>query len=285
MLIDDATRVRAERVAACDYALTAHPLTADVARYRAARRPPAPGWVDHTSLGEPGDYLVGDAILDTRSLVVRPVPPDPTAYPVQEVPPLGLSPDRRSVVRLVRPTDAARSFALGVTDVVAARSYHLPLDPLRMRFASEKVIDPGWVAHHFEWTRGADGVERLTERRLFEPLPFRGTLMPERPGAAAFYSVQPAGDALRDALRDALGKLVQEEFDGERLPSHANREGWRLRIGDTIVDVASVVGGDEPFVAISVEAGTDERHLVPRIAARVDGALATGRYDALFVRP
>jgi hypothetical protein len=288
LVVDDGARARVERLGPHHgSAFLARPITNDVARFRASTRPPLSGWVDRESMAEPGLYLVGEAVLDTRTLQVHRLPEDPS-FTSHHLPVLGASPDERSIVRLVRRTPEQtaegesrryddEAFALGVTELATGRSVVVPIDRLRMRFPEIEVLDPAWIAHHFTWVRDADGSDRLRERTDFVPLPHRGKLQ-EDPGRSAFYSIAPAGVPLRDALLE----LLVAEAGAERLPDPPHGNDRQLRVEGLVVDL-SVVDHYSPFVSISVSGVVpDERRVVPRLAQRVDAAVATGRFDALF---
>ena len=130
-------------------------LTSDTALFRAAATwKPVDGRIDRISYANPGLYRIGSAVVDTRQLTVRHVTADSTVYDIPAVPPLGLSPDGRSFVTYVQLSDSQppRPMLL-VTDAVANRSYTLPIDPARMRYAKFESLDPAWLDHHFEWVR------------------------------------------------------------------------------------------------------------------------------------
>jgi hypothetical protein len=192
-----------------------------------------------------------------------------------------VSPDARSVVRLVRldePPAGSRyddqAYALAVTDIVAKRTEIVAIDRTRMRFPSVETLDPGWIAHHFAWVRDADGADRLRERPGFVPLAHRGTFIPQ----SRFYSVQPAGAALRDALVE----LLVAELGAERLSSPEYSDSRRLQVDGAILGVGAT-DHYSPFVSISLEGSApDPRGVMPRVVRHVDAALATRRYDALF---
>jgi hypothetical protein len=280
LVVDEGERVRTEVVAhASDAALVAHPLTDAAERFHAAPRTARRGEVDRALLATPGAYLVGDAVLDTRTLTVRRLPQDSTVAVSGSVPPLALSPDGRSVVRYAeRPSDgeqpAARPVLL-VADVAAGRTHAVPIDRARMRYADPRELDPAWVAHHFAWARGADGADRLTERAGFVPLPRRGRVVEDTPGVP-LYVLAPA----RPALADAVVELLAAELRGERLPPLYAGGDPRVRAEGQVV----TVGYDERLRAVTVAPETyrDTAGVVRRIARHADAALAAGRYDHLF---
>lgn len=190
-------------------------------------------------------------------------------------PPLGLSPDERSFVWFVHDgsTDNPK---LGVTDWKANRSYILPIDRDRMRFIGFETLDPAWVAHHFAWRRNSEGVDVLEPRTDFVPLPYRGHLNLGKPGEAQGYLLLPAGEP----LRNEVVRMLVEELHGERLSDH--RDGtWRVRLNGKVLNVR--VGIE--LVSVSMDFGQGDPEVLSRVAAHLDAAVGSGKYDALFRAP
>src|SRR5262245_1401517 len=217
LVAEDGDKARIDFVSSAGYRAKGQILTSAPALFRAAATwKPISGRIDRISYANPGLYLLGSAVLDTRRLAVRYVSAeDSTVYGVPSVPPLGLSPDERSFVTYTQLRDTLPPQAmLLVTDAVANRAYTLPIDPARMRYAKFESLDPAWLYPHFGWTRGSDGVDRLVERRHFVPLPYKGEFTVENDGYRS-YRWEKGSDALRNAFVD----LLVEEFKGERQPA------------------------------------------------------------------
>ena len=251
-------------------------LTADTAQFRAGRnREVADGQVNRTTYDHPGLYLLGNAVVDTRSLTVYRYTPDTTASGIPSIPPLGLAPDERSFVQFANAGYPSEAHVLVVTNFVDNHSYVLPVDEARMRYPGFEALDPAWIAHHFEWKRGADGADRLVQRAHFTPLPWHGTLSMETSGDRT-YRIEKGSDSLRTAL---VAFLVAR-FSAEPQPVDSGAYEYPVKIGGHIVNVAH--SGDFGTVLVSLqERGTDTT-LVPDIARQFDEALATGRYDSMF---
>ena len=66
-------------------------------------------------------------------------------------------------------------------------------DHLGARFNTASALDPRWVQHHFQWTRGTKGGDVLSERPDFVVLPYRGDLEPGKPGEYQGYTLRPGG--------------------------------------------------------------------------------------------
>jgi len=277
LVVDDGAVASVEAVDRCHAVTDAVELTSDAARFRAARtREEWRGrFQRHLLAGAAGPLLFDRALVDPVAHTVRRF--DGVAYDGQipSVPPLALSPDGRSYARFVNADDSGDHYALRVIDVAAESTYALPIDDARMRWARFDDLDPAWVAHHFAWVRGADGVDRLRERPGFTPLPWRGRLSTsENVG----YWIEPARDGLREAIVDYL----VADLHGERLPPEEYSHKRSVRIAGKVVDVA--YGEDSHWVNVDM---ADDHHadpLLQDIAHRLDAAFATGRYDALFGR-
>ena len=162
---------------------------------------------------------------------------------------------------------------LGVTDWKANRSYEVRIDRDRMRYIGFETLDPAWVAHHFAWQRGPDGVDVLKERPDFVPLPYRGHLTFGKPGEAQGYVLLPAGEQ----LRDEVVRILVEELHGKRLSD--TRDGTRrIRLDGKVVNVRL----GSTLVAVTMNFGEADPELMRKVAAHLDAAMATGQYDALF---
>lgn len=270
----DGEAATAERIADCGM-LKARPLTSDPSTFSRARdsNPPA-GHVDRESFATAGLYLLGGAVLDTRTLSVVPLSRPPAGDAIDRIPPLGVSPDERSFVTLAWGESSTETIALAVNRIPSGDSDHLPIDASRMRYADIDQIDPAWVLHYFAWERGADGSDRLVERPNVTPLPHRGVLMFNDPDYRE-YRWAPA----REGLREALIAFLVTEFKGERLPHAASAFAHEVRIGSATVNVS--YEPERHHVGLWVNRGMDTR-LVLDIGRRFDEALRSGRYDHLF---
>jgi hypothetical protein len=278
LVAEEGERVRIDFVSPASRGTRGQILTSDTALFRdSAKWQTVSGRIDRTSYSHPGLYRIGSAVVDTRGLAVRHFSADSTTYDIPAVPPLALSPDERSFVTYTYLNDSQPPKPmLLVTDAVANRSYTLPIDPARMRYAKLESLDPAWLDHHFEWVRGADGVDRLAERRHFVPLPYKGELSVESDGYRT-YRWEKGSEALRNALVDLLVK----EFKGERQPADSGAYQVPVIIEGNKVNVA--FSSEFGYVMIDTDRGSpSDTTLVATLGHRVDAALATGRYDSLF---
>lgn len=285
LLTDDAGTLRALHVASCAPPMKAEALTDDETwRLQAARAMPVRGQIDRRTYMRPGLYLFGDAILDTgrRSVRAVKIAAHPHSFNVG-VPPLGLSPDGRGIVRLGFAAAGQDAPALLVQDTEGAAPYLVDIDTRATRYGGPDNIGPVWLAHYFAWQRDGDGPgtrERLAPRPAVKPLPWRGSLHADSDGSLS-YHLQPAGvpmsAALGEALRGEPGASVLPPHDGELPGTH------KLRIGEATVNV--FVDDTNHRVVLYLDPTGDEATrsaLVNRLAARFDALLATGRHDALF---
>lgn len=275
LLVDDEGRVRVQRLQGCAEPMTPRPLTNDRARFTsAASATRVPGWLDRTSLAEPGLYQIDALVLDTRTLTAASFLFPNDDRPDSSLPPLDLSPDEQSFAWWAQsPEEQPR---LGVTNWQTNYSYILPIDRARMRYASESMLDPAWVRHHFAWTHDANGIDVLAERPDFTPLPYRGEVELGKPGDYQSYRLSPGGEPLRDALVDVL----VADLGAERLPD-PYEFARQVRLTGKTVNIS--VLGTPSYVSVSLQGVDGDPELMTRIAASLDAVLATGRYDALFV--
>jgi hypothetical protein len=267
---------RVQRISGCGTPVTVHLLTSDQARFAVARAQSAlPGWIDRTSFAQPGRYQLDAAILDTRDLSANTFVFPESVRPDTGVRPLDLSPDESSFVWLAQGYEEQPR--LGVTNWRTGDSYVLPIDRVRMRFNTASSLDPRWVQHHFGWTRGANGVDVLTERPDFVMLPYRGDLELGQPGEYQGYTLRPGGEALRDAVVE----LLVRDLGGERLPDDPGAFQQQVKVNGKTISVSVI--GSPSYVAGSMDAPEGDRQAMSMIAARLDAAFASGKYDALFV--
>jgi hypothetical protein len=272
VLGDESGQLRTTYVPDCSFA-GGSILTTDSAAFRNGERKTPRGRIDRGSLETPGLYQVGGTVLDTRTLAVRTYtyPESFSIFPSNA--PLGISPDERSFVRIGSNYNNSTFPSLAVADFVGNRSYLVPLDE-RMRYPTLESIDPAWVAHHFEWRKGSDGVDSLVERKGFVPLPYR-----TRNTGTSGYWLEPARG---EPLRDAVIEFLVTDLDGERVPVGEYTYYYPVKIDGQIINVA--YGETGHYVSLSLPDSVKDTRLLDAIAKRLDAALATGKYDSMFGR-
>jgi len=189
--------------------------------------------------------------------------------------PLGLSPDGRTFVRVGFAEDDA-SHALVTTDVDSGTTHVMPIDAARTRLGAVFALDPEWLNHYYEWQRDGDGSYRLVARADAKPLPYHGTVTTSS-GDYREYHVEPAGDA----MYDALVRFLRDEMGGTRTAEDEAAVGYRVRVEGQGVYV--IKDENAHRVGLYMDRGKDSR-LVLKIAERFDSALATGKYDEMFGR-
>lgn len=230
------------------------------------------GLLDEQLFQSPGLYLTASAVFDTRTLQVHRVPPVryQRSEPTKKAP-LSLSPDELRYVRI------ADGDSLPVLTEITIRTGAIRNVPLR--FASSPTgnyvdVDGAWFDHYFAWEPEADGELRVTARPNADVMPRRGTLL-EKQGSRE-YRLEHA----KAELSEALISFLESAMRGVRGNVDAG-DGYRyteVRIG---TDTVTVSFSDE---IISVWAKTGANTLVvANIARKFDAALATRRYDKLFV--
>jgi hypothetical protein len=266
-----------EDLADCGIETLGDQLTSDSSQFHgASKRKAVRGRIDRTSYAQPGLFHFLGAVLDTRQLVVRRFGSDTTINNNVYLAPFALSPDERSFVTYATTDDSARAPLLVVTDFIANRTYTLPIDPARMRYATLESLDPTWVNHHFVWQRGRDGSDRLVVRGGFVPIPYRGEVSVEKDGYRT-YRIEKGTEGLRRAVIEFL----VNEFNAVRQPADSGAYDVPVKIDGRVVNVA--FSSSPNYVSVSFDrrdAGNPA--LITEIAKRFDAALATGRYDSLF---
>lgn len=273
---DEGGRATLTPIGQCTGSIRGELLTADsVAWHGVYDRVVPPGWFDRTTFANVGLYRLEHGILDTRTLTFTAVEAPTEPYPINGLPPVGLSPDESHYVWFTHDGSEERP-VLVVTDWRAQRSYTVPIDRARMRYNEYQQIDPAWVAYHFEW-RSRDGAPlRLTERPGFTPLPYRGDRETDAKGVISSYYLRPGATELRNAIVDAMVR----ELGAERMPDELNGYHQVVRIDGKLVKAAVVDGGG--FISIGMDYGSVDSALMKTLADQLDRLVATGKYDALF---
>lgn len=270
----------------CGPSIDAPLLTADSAAWHARYdEKRAPGWLDRDNFATPGLYLLPGGVLDTRTLrfvevPARTVPPveregEREVYPINGLPPLALSPDESTYVWYAHAGDEDHP-VLVTTHWSTGASTVVTIDRARMRFTDYHRLDPEWVAHHFEWRRGAGGALQLAERSQFTPIPYVGIREIDAKGVMSSYYLKPGGTELRNAIVDAM----VQELGAERLPDELNGYHRVVRLDGRLLKAANVDGGG--FVSIGMDFGTVDSDFMKQLADRLDRLVATGKFDALF---
>jgi hypothetical protein len=279
LVVEREGKIAITEVSNCASAQDVALVTNDATQYAAARtRSRLPGWLDRHTFETPGLYLYNAAILDSRTLTVRRVkvvgPSGET--PNVNVPPLGLSPDERSIAWWANASDHEPK--IGVTNTVSGRHALLPVDRQRMRYANLNQLDPAWLMHHFEWKGGSEGFDELEQRADFVPLPYHGEFSIENDYTS--YKLEPAGAALRKALEEWL----VAEAKAVELPGNTPDEFSHAYSVDGVdIDVMFFDGSD--YVSIAFPTGKPgDPKVIEGIGKRFDEALRTGKFDELFGR-
>jgi hypothetical protein len=274
VITDEGDRAAVTTLGSCTGPINARPVTSDETRFRAAKAlEVVPGWVDRSTFRTPGLYLINETVLDTRSLASWTFQ-TPSPYPISELPPLGVSPDEKNLIRFAHDGSEEHP-VLVVVGFQDQRSQVVPIDRARMRYSTYEAIDPAWVDHHFEWVRN-NGLDTLQERSTFSLLPYKGEYAAAKPGQYQTYTIRPG----KEPLRAAIVGILMEEPGAERLPDELSGYHQRVRIDGRILSVTIVDSAS--YVYVSMESGKEEPEFMTRIARLLDNALATGTYDSAF---
>ncbi len=234
------------------------------------------GRIDRGTFATPGLYHLTGVVVDTRTHTARQYAITDRSRLIERIPPLGVSPDGDSFVRLEFSEESDDELALVVLRLATGERYRVPVDAARMRYKDMDQIDPAWITHHFAWERDPAGHDVLVERAGFTPYPYRGSLTLDYSDYRE-YRIGPALAGLRPALIDFL----VAEFQAERLPAEEDAFSHQVVIDGDTVHIS--YREDDHHVGIWMDRGTDTR-MVATIGDRFDAALRTGRYDHLFGR-
>ncbi|MBV6521277.1 MAG: hypothetical protein MNPFHGCM_01411 [Gemmatimonadaceae bacterium] len=283
LLRDDGDTLVTQYVSSCASAPWAQQLTSDPADFAPASTPPEPeGRLDRATFAAAGLFLFRDAVLDTRTSTVHKLARDETQRVLENIPPLGVSPDGRTFARLGYGGDGD-DHVLYVRDIVTGATSVVPITNTHLGAYEYATLDPSWLTHYFVWRPELGGGNSLVARRDAVPLPPRGYLQVDPDFRE--YRIYRAKRALRTALIDFL----VAEFQAEPAPGKEDDFSRDVLIDGRSVSV-SFSGSegegsnpDETYVGVWMERGTDTR-LVETIAKRVDAALATGQFNAQLYR-
>lgn len=233
-------------------------------------------WFDRTSFTAPGFYLLGPACIDTRTLafIARGWPSEPMH--MYDLPPLGLSPDRRTLVWFSPGNGYDEPPVIASVRLDTGAVSTLPIDRRRMRYRTPELdVDSRWLAHHFAWARADDGAERLEARTDIVVQPYRGALSAASAGEYQAYDLAPGGRALRTAIVDILVK----ELHATPLPEAGDTiDTPRVSLDGLPLSVQHV-DGDR---IVRVQAFQTRPEVMARLAAALDAILASGRLDDLM---
>jgi hypothetical protein len=223
------------------------------------------------------------------------------------VPPVVVSPDGRSLVRLgsvdgplepprgEEPAQPVPHLLVAELEEVAnwpveqgaaprGRWQALRIDRQRMRYANHETdVDEAWLRHHFEWKRGADGHDRLVPRSSFKPLPWRGVFFNHGGGE---YKL----DTAQQDLRPVLLALLQQRFDAKRLPTPAGEDPHYTEVavrGETLTLHSLGFYAKSGKSCFPGQPGDPklQQALVKEVGEAFNAELASDRHDALFIKP
>lgn len=275
LLVDDGGTLNRTPAGDCVAPVTANVLTSDAAAYAESQASIAVrGWVDFQTFRKPGMYRIDHSVIDTRTLRVIPfeLPTEPW-FPQRSFGLLDVSPDERSVAWFAY-RNGDQDGWIGVTDYHANHSYAYEIDRARMRYNEPKDLDPEWIRHHFQWVKGAGGVDSMVPRTDFIPKPYTASVDLSPEGEPTAIYLRPAGEPLRAAMT----ALLSTELGGTRAPDKL--DGYQHIVMFDGVEVDLSVVESAGFVSISTY--DKDKSVIRRIADGVNRALATGRYDSLF---
>lgn len=225
--------------------------------------------------------LLGSAcVYDIVSGKVLPIPykPEGIIFPTY-LSAMTLSPDSQAFARAG--LDYSSNLVLLVADLEKGHWSQLPIDPRRMRYSHLEAIDTAWIKHHFQWTRGAGGHDRLVERTGFKPLPWRGRFLEN----AAQYDVLSA----EVDYSKQLGEFLTLRFQAKRLPGEGRWQegGLKYEVEQEMVNITDagfyIALNNKPYWPGQPGDPKRQMQLIRRIGEAFDAELAAGQHEAMFV--
>lgn len=278
LLTDQGGELHTQRIAECSNVIQTEELTSDSVRFLEMKDPKVPhGRVDRKTYANSELLLFHRVVLNVANRSLHPFTAASKTTLIPSVPPLGVAPDKQSFVRFTLGDGSDSNPMLAITDFVRDKVYELPVDPARMRFANLRELDADWLMHHFMWQRRDSGVDTLVARTNFVPIPYHGTLTIESDNRP-YYKIEHGGQAIRMALIE----LLEKEFKAKREPVADDAYDYPVLVDGKKVSVASTGGND--YVMVSPAYGEPQSDVVQRIAKAFNAILATGKYDAAFVK-
>ena len=220
--------------------------------------------------------LLGETtVFDVASLKAYPVRQPSGAYPNQFKPPIAISPDRTSFVRLGSGESPENLPLFIVFDFVGDTSYTLPIERGLMRYTDWDEIDSAWFDHYFEWRSEAGSHDRLVQRAGAVPLAYKGRLREDQYDSTYVeYNLLP----VKPEMQDVVIGFIEKEFGGKRLPLAQYSTTPSLLVGADTVNVLL----HEDQVGVFIDRGKDPQ-VIQDIGTRFDEVLKRGTYDKLFL--
>src|SRR5262245_2024159 len=129
-------------------------------------------------------------------------------YNASNEPARALSPGRSQYVLVGnRRRNEQYEYALICVDFANNRGYAVPFDMTATRIESVWEVTPDLIAHYFQWTKQADGAERLSLKKNVTPLPWRGRLK-NFGGGVVEYHLAP----VQPKMVQTFAGFLQREF-------------------------------------------------------------------------
>jgi hypothetical protein len=187
----------------------------------------------------------------------------------------------------VRTGSTERYDALLVVDIPTGQAYGLKVDHQRMRYVDMQDMTPLWVTHYFQWTRDAQGAERLVPRANVKPVAWKGRYSHFSSGTE--YRVAPVGVAMESEFKRFLterhgAKPAPDWLD----PLHDQHRTYTVPGCDHVMVVSVNHSHTQHEVGLYVPTPKQPpwvrcQDTMRQIGEAFDAELATGRHDKLFL--
>ena len=98
----------------------------------------------------------------------------------------------------------------------------------------------------------------------------------KRTRRAPSYTIGPGGDP----LRDAVVMILETELGARILPDGSYSAERKVRLDGQVITITTIESG--PYVYVAFEGGDGDVSFMRGLAARLDAAFATRRWDGVF---
>ena len=193
-----------------------------------------------------------------------------------------LSPGRSQYVLVgSRDRNDQYDYALVCVDFANSRGYAVPFDMAATRVEEPAEVTPDFIGHYFQWTKQADGSERLALKKNATPLPWLGRLI-NFGGGAVEYRLAP----VHPKMMQTFISFLQREFAAQISAPGSDPNRAKVTIEDWPFNLwfRPEKGGLSLYAEVSATKSTAPAYaIIHRIGKRFDSELAKGQYQSEFV--
>jgi hypothetical protein len=264
LLLPDGAQVQQRSLGRCDGGIAAARLsdTIPVPASAALRV----GSVDMTTFATPGLFMAGSAVLDTRTMTVRPLATSVTSEQGAGMP-LSLSPDATRFARVVR-----RDTTYVLEEVTIASNERRDI---AVAFAVPPTgryedADRAWFRYYFDWISTGGTPMRVVPRTGVATMPRRGFMVRE------YEEYHLKG--VNPGIREAAARKTVELLGADPVPASQALYQFDVKLEGTVVHFSHT--NDELSVWLD---NSRSRSMMERIARMMDAELQQGGLDPYLI--